>query len=270
MQQLFYKFIFIILLISNPAFSKDQLLIRGTLEQGGFIRIKFPYKTDVYLNKTQLKQTSNKYVTFGFGRDDDLKHTLSWIDQKGKKQKKILYLHKRNYDIQKIEGVENKYVSPSKESLARIKNDNINIKAVRKKSLKLLYFQEHFIMPSVGRVSGVYGSQRFFNGKSRRPHFGLDIAAKTGTDVIAPAGGKITLIEDMYFSGKTIVLDHGYGISSTFLHLDESLVSVGQYVTQGQLIAKIGATGRVTGAHLDWRLNWFSTRLDPNLSISKK
>ena len=125
-----------------------------------------------------------------------------------------------------------------------------------------------FIWPARGVISGVYGSQRFFNGKARRPHFGLDIAAPTGTPVYAPAGGKVTLVQNLYFSGWTVILDHGHGLSSSFLHLDAAVVEVGQYLEQGALLGRIGATGRVTGPHLDWRMNWRNQRVDPGVLVS--
>ena len=120
--------------------------------------------------------------------------------------------------------------------------------------------------PSIGRVTGVYGSQRYFNGKPRNPHYGLDYAAPTGTKVIAPATGTVVLAHpDMYFSGGTIIIDHGMGLNTTFLHLSKLDVKVGDKVTQGEKIGEVGATGRVTGPHLDWRVNWGSVRLDPAL-----
>ena len=119
-----------------------------------------------------------------------------------------------------------------------------------------------------GRISGVYGSQRVLNGEPRRPHFGLDIAAPTGSPVKAPADGVITLAHpDMYYSGGTVILDHGQGLSSSFLHLSRILVAEGDEVSQGQVIAEVGATGRVTGAHLDWRMNWYDQRIDPQLLV---
>ena len=118
----------------------------------------------------------------------------------------------------------------------------------------------------LGPISGVYGSQRVLNGQARRPHFGVDIAAPTGTPVQAPAAGMVTYVNDnMYYSGGTLVVDHGHHLSSSFLHLEEILVKVGDRVEQGQKIALVGSTGRVTGAHLDWRMNWHQQRLDPAL-----
>ena len=122
--------------------------------------------------------------------------------------------------------------------------------------------------PAKGRISGVYGSQRILNGEPRRPHYGVDVAAPVGTLVHAPADGLVTLAnEDMFFSGGTLILDHGHALSSSFLHLSAILVKEGQRVRQGDPIAKIGATGRATGPHLDWRMNLGRDRLDPQLLV---
>ena len=131
------------------------------------------------------------------------------------------------------------------------------------------YYSEGFAWPAKGRISGVYGSQRVLNGEPRRPHYGLDIAAPKGTDVYAPADGLITMAHpDMYFSGGTIILDHGQGLSSTFLHLSKILVEAGTFVKQGDLIARMGMTGRASGPHLDWRMNWLDRRVDPQPLLS--
>ncbi|MDX1555269.1 MAG: M23 family metallopeptidase, partial [Xanthomonadales bacterium] len=125
-------------------------------------------------------------------------------------------------------------------------------------------FAGPYAWPASGRISGVYGSQRILNGEPRRPHYGLDIAAPTGSPVYAPADGVVTLAyDDMYFSGGTLILDHGHGLSSSFLHLSEILVEAGSRVERGDLIARIGATGRASGPHLDWRMNWLDRRVDP-------
>jgi murein DD-endopeptidase MepM/ murein hydrolase activator NlpD len=125
-----------------------------------------------------------------------------------------------------------------------------------------------FIWPVTGRISGVYGSQRILNGKPKRPHYGVDIAAPTGTPVKAPADGVVSLVHnDMFYSGGTLIVDHGHGLSTTYMHLHKILVKKGQRVKQGDVIAQVGATGRVTGPHLHWGMNWFDTRLDPSLLV---
>ena len=155
-------------------------------------------------------------------------------------------------------------MAPSEEALNRIRDDNRQVGQARKKNLATEFYRETFVWPVKGAITGVYGSQRIFNGEPRRPHFGIDIAAAKGTPVKAPASGEVTLAHpDMYYSGATMVLDHGHGISSTFLHMDSFAVEEGQQVEQGQVLGYVGSTGRSTGAHLDWRVNWFNQRLDP-------
>ena len=132
----------------------------------------------------------------------------------------------------------------------------------------LLAVQQGFVWPVTGRISGVYGSQRIYNGTHGTPHYGVDIARPEGTPVLAPAAGEVTLAEpDLFYSGGTVILDHGYGFSSSFLHLSEVHVSLGDLLSAGDLIGAIGATGRATGPHLDWRMSWFSQRIDPQLLV---
>ena len=123
-----------------------------------------------------------------------------------------------------------------------------------------------FQWPAIGPISGVYGSQRIYNGTPRSPHYGVDVAVPTGTPVLAPSSGVVTLAEpDLFYSGGTIILDHGFRLSSSFLHLSKVHVAVGQEVKQGELIGEVGATGRATGPHLDWRMSWRNQRIDPQL-----
>ena len=153
---------------------------------------------------------------------------------------------------------------PPKSVMDRIKRENGTIAKLRAEDSPTVYFRGTWLRPSNGRVTGVYGSQRILNGKPRRPHFGIDFAAPSGAPVVAPMGGKIVLAhKDMYYSGGTIILDHGHGLTSAFLHLSVLSVKVGQVVSRGQKIGAIGATGRATGPHLDWRINWFEQRVDP-------
>ena len=155
-------------------------------------------------------------------------------------------------------------MKPNPAAQARAAKDAKQTRAARGLFSEQLAFMQSFIWPVTGRISGVYGSQRVYNDVPGNPHFGVDIARPTGTVVVAPADGVITLAEpDMFYSGGTVIIDHGYGINSTFLHLSKLYLKVGDKVKQGDNVAEIGATGRVTGPHLDWRLNWFQMRLDP-------
>ncbi|NVK23605.1 MAG: M23 family metallopeptidase [Gammaproteobacteria bacterium] len=211
---------------------------------------------------------SKTLFVYGYGRDAKAQSTLTVTFDSGATHQQQVIVEQREYDIDRVNGVAQKYVSPPESVLQRIRNDSAMIKKARNNSSFRTDFKETVIKPAQGRISGVYGSQRVFNGVPKRPHFGLDIAAPTGTSIIAPWSGKVILAEaDLYYSGGTLILDHGMGITSTYIHLSKLHVEVGQEIKQGDLIAEIGATGRVTGPHLDWRINWFSRRLDPQLLL---
>ena len=196
-----------------------------------------------------------KTLVFGYGRDAKAYSTIEVEFADGTKQQKQVDITQREYDIDRVNGVAKKYVSPPESVLARIRNDSAIVKKARS---GLSYRQDYLakaITPAKGRISGVYGSQRVFNGVPKRPHFGMDIAAPTGTEVIAPWAGEVVLAEpDLYYSGGTLIIDHGMGITSTYIHLSKLHIKVGDKINAGDLIAEIGATGRVTGPHLDWRL----------------
>ncbi|KAF7785871.1 hypothetical protein PRUB_a0269 [Pseudoalteromonas rubra] len=251
--------------------SGQALELKGSLTQGGMVIAELAGVQSARLNDKELAISPDGKFVFGFGRDADTEHTLSWVDQSGKTHSKNLMITTRDYDIDRITGVEKKYVSPPKEVLARIRKEGAQVSAARSKLSTLSYFDDPVYRPAKGRISGVYGSQRYFNGQPRRPHFGLDIANKTGTPVLAPVAGKVVFANpDLYYSGGTLILDHGYGITSTYIHLNKLHVEEGQEVELGDHIADIGATGRVTGPHLDWRFNWFNERLDPQLIMIDK
>jgi murein DD-endopeptidase MepM/ murein hydrolase activator NlpD len=189
---------------------------------------------------------------------------LAVIHPDGTREERDLAVTRREYRIQRIDGLPPAKVTPREKDLARIRAEAARVKAVRSHDDARTDFLTGFLWPARGRISGVYGSQRILNGQPRRPHFGVDVAAPVGTAVRAPADGVITLAEpDLYFSGGTVILDHGHGLSSSFLHLSAIHVKEGQRVRQGGLIGEIGATGRVTGPHLDWRMNLFDARIDP-------
>jgi len=202
----------------------------------------------------------------GLGRDAKPSVDLIETTASGKVITHTYAVEQRTYNEQKITGVPKKTVNVPESALPRIRKEVRATKKARKVDSELQYFLQKFIWPAQGIISGVYGSRRYYNGVPKRPHFGVDIAAPQGSAVIAPASGVITLVyENMYFSGGTVIMDHGHGISSTFIHLHKAHVKVGDAVKQGQLIAEIGSTGRSTGPHLDWRMNWFDQRLDPQL-----
>lgn len=184
----------------------------------------------------------------------------------------IIDVKPRQYRISRVEGVPQRTVTPSQEQLARIRVERERVRSAKAQRLQRPEFLEAvkagLKWPVTGRISGVYGSQRFYNGKPGNPHYGVDVARPTGTPVLSPGPGVITLAEpDLFYSGGTVILDHGYGLSSSFLHLSRIDVSVGEEVKAGDPIGAIGATGRATGPHLDWRMSWFNQRIDPQLLV---
>ncbi len=253
-------------LVASASFSAMALELKGHLTQGGLVTGKLENANSVSLDGKSLKLSPNGDFVFGFGRDAETTHTLKWVDNTGKSHSQPLAITKREYEIDKITGVAKKYVSPAKEVSARISREAVAVRKAREVDSDLLYFLDPVLKPAEGRISGVYGSQRYFNGEPRRPHFGLDIANKTGSPVYAPISGTVVFAEpDLYYSGGTLIIDHGHGITSTYIHLSKLDVKVGDKIEQGNKVAEIGATGRVTGPHLDWRFNWKGERLDPAL-----
>ena len=239
----------------------------GVLTQGGVLFGKSSDGGEIRLNGRKVEVSDSGYFVVGFGRDAQLNQMLIQSTEQGA-QEYPLTLKKRDYKTQYIEGVPQKTVNPPPERLERIRKETALVKSARKTMLDRTDFITKFVVPSEGRVTGVYGSQRVYNGIPKRPHYGIDYAGPTGDPVIAPASGVVTLVHpDMYYSGGTLIVDHGYGLSSTFIHLSEILVEEGDEIRQGDVIAKIGSGGRSTGPHLDWRMNWLDQRVDPALVL---
>lgn len=246
--------------------------LTGHLCQGGMLIGQTRPDAQVRFQDQEVMLSPTGRFAIGFGRDADL-HQLLHIEYRQSNDALTvpLELAARRYDIQRIDGLPPAQVTPPEEVLQRIAEDNRRVAQARRKRLEREDFAGPFIRPAEGRLSGVYGSQRVLNGEPRRPHFGLDIANATGTAVVAPAGGEVSLADpDQYYSGGLLIIDHGHGVTSSFLHLSELLVALGDTVEQGQIIGRIGATGRVTGPHLDWRMNVGSARIDPGLLLSKE
>ena len=246
-----------------------ELKFSGTFSQGGLVRGVTQSGATVKVDGKLVRISEAGVFLVGFGRDAPAESLVQVSYADGQTAQRVLKVAKREYKIQRIDGLPKRKVTPrSKEDLARIRKESWLSRNARKRDDSRTDFIVDFIWPVTGPISGVYGSQRILNGQSRRPHFGVDIARPTGTQVKAPAAGIVTLVHtDMFFSGGTLILDHGHGLSSSFLHLSRILVEEGQRIEQGDVIAEIGATGRVTGAHLDWRMNLFTKRVDPQLLV---
>ncbi|MCW8877570.1 MAG: M23 family metallopeptidase [Kangiellaceae bacterium] len=258
-------------LISPKSHAIELELITQSPVQGSMILAKVTGEGDVYFKETRLRPTPKGIVVFGVGRDSAEQIELTLRSDAGV-VKYPIQVAKRDWKIERVDGLPPSKVNPKGEAvLKRIRQEAGQVRNARAINSDATDFLMSFVMPAQGRISGVYGSQRVLNGEPKRPHFGLDVANKTGTAVIAPIDGTVSLVhQDMYYSGGTLVIDHGYGISSTYIHLNSISVKQGERVTQGQEIGTIGATGRATGPHLDWRLNWFNVRLDPQLLVPVK
>jgi murein DD-endopeptidase MepM/ murein hydrolase activator NlpD len=225
--------------------------------------------SQVLLDGAEIMVSADGHFVIGFDRDETGERTLWVREPDGLEKTLTLTVAPREYEIERVDGLPPSTVTPDPAALERIRRETEMVAAARARRDQRTDYAEGFTWPAGGRISGVYGSQRILNGEPRRPHYGLDIAAPTGSPVFAPADGVVTLVHsDMYFSGGTIVLDHGQGLSSTFLHLSRTLVETGTAVSQGDLIGEIGATGRASGPHLDWRMNWLDRRVDPRLLLS--
>ncbi len=248
--------------------SAGELRLEGNFVQGGLVTGFTEPGARVTFDGRDVRVSEDGVFLIGFGRDAKPEANLEIAHPDGRKAQRAVKIARRQYKIQRIDGLPPRKVTPTAQDLKRIRLENALVKTARQRDDPRTDFLRGFIWPAKGRISGVYGSQRILNGQPRRPHFGVDVAGPVGTPVVAPADGVVTLVHpDMFFSGGTLVIDHGHGLSSSFLHLSEVLVREGQRVNQGDLIARIGATGRVTGAHLDWRMNLFDTRIDPQLLV---
>ena len=235
----------------------------GKFLQGHFIVGKTDPTAKIIIDKKQVKVSEDGFFVFGLDRDRKFDLTITKIIN-GKKDKIIKKVLKRKYNIQRIDGLEESKVTPPESVYKRIKEENNKIGEARAINSDLPFFKNQFIMPVEGIISGVYGSQRILNGKPKWPHYGIDIAAKQGTMIKSSGSGIVTMAEDdLYYTGGTIIMDHGHGISTIYSHLENVMVSVGDKINQGDIIGTVGSTGRSTGPHLDFRVNWFQTRLDP-------
>ena len=236
--------------------------------QGALIVGRTDPGTSVTIDGSAVRVSDGGVFLLGFGRDASSKARLTAEFPDGSRVHRDLRVTQRSYEVQRVDGLPPSKVSPSEEDMVRIRHDIALVKKARARDDPREDFLEGFEWPLKGRISGVYGSQRVLNGKPRRPHFGVDVAAPVGAIVRAPADGVVTLAhDDMFFSGGTLIVDHGHGLSSSFLHLNAILVKNGDRISQGDAIAKVGATGRVSGPHLDWRMNLLGNRLDPQLLV---
>ncbi len=242
----------------------------GDKTQGGLVVGKVSPGIKVVYKGKSIRVSNQGYFLLGFGRDEPpaIKYTLEFPD--GSKEEKQLEIQQRKYKEESITGLAANKVQPSQAELDRITREQKYFDNARLIDDPREDFLQKFIWPVKGRISGVYGSRRILNGKPKRPHYGLDIAAPEGTPIKAPADGVVTINQqDLFYTGVTVMLDHGHGLSTLYIHMIKSTVELGQQVKQGDVIGAVGKTGRATGPHLQWGMSLFGTRLDPRLMLSE-
>lgn len=252
------------LLLTTPSFAQE---IRGDLAQGAFVTGRADPGTRMTLDGRAVRVSPVGHFAFGFGRDHGTTSTLAITRPGAAPETRRLDIRRRQWDVQHITGLPPAQVTPDEDALRRILAERERLAAARAADSALTGFAEPLDWPARGRISGIFGSQRVLNGQPRQPHYGLDVAGPVGTPINAALAGRVTLSGDFFFFGQLLVIDHGHGVNTLYAHLSERLVPEGATVARGQLIARMGATGRVTGPHLHFSLSWYQTWLDPQPSL---
>jgi murein DD-endopeptidase MepM/ murein hydrolase activator NlpD len=241
-----------------------ELKLNGKFTQGGLIWGTTVPQAKVHFNGRPIRVSANGNFLIGFSRNAAPNARLTTEFPNGRTEIRNLEIKTRKYQIQRIDGLPSQMVTPPQSVYNRIRSENQIIANARARDTAQDLFTSGWVWPTLGTISGVYGSQRILNGMNRRPHYGIDIAAPIGTPVVAPSDAIVAMVHrDMYYTGQTIILDHGHGLTSAMLHMEQIVVEEGVRVKKGQKIGTVGMSGRSTGPHLDWRVNLFKTRLDP-------
>jgi len=249
-----------LLLAARPA---AALVLPDRIAQGGLVTGRVEPGSRVAFEGRALRVSPQGLFVFGLGRDAGPEAMIAVTAPNGARSDQRVAVQPREWDIQRLEGLPGRMVTPDSEALARIRGEQERLNAARRTDTALPHFAEGFDWPARGRISGVYGSQRILNGQPRAPHLGLDVAVPVGTPLVAAAGGRVTLAEDLYFTGHTLLIEHGHGVTTLYAHMSRLDVREGDPVGRGQLIGLSGATGRVTGPHLHLGMFWLSTSVDP-------
>ncbi|NUO75821.1 MAG: M23 family metallopeptidase [Lysobacter sp.] len=258
--------------VATPAADSGdaRVVFPASVQQGAMVIGKVPAGASVRYGARTLHATAYGSVVFGIGREQAAPVEVEVIDAQGRSQRVSIAVTPRDWPIEQINGVPPKTVNPPPEIAERIRREQALVTAARDRDDERADFAQAFVWPVRGRISGRFGNQRVYNGQPGSAHSGMDIAAASGTPVLAPAAGVVTFAApDLYLTGGTLLLDHGHGISSNFLHLSRIDVKVGDRIAQGQVVGAVGATGRATGPHLHWGMNWFDVRIDPLLVLER-
>lgn len=256
--------LFFVVASANASFGdEEKLSLVGAFEQGGLVVGHSNPEAKVMMNGQNVKVFSDGRFLIGFGHEAGAEHDLFIRWPSGRLEIKTLFVNQRTYAIQRIEGVEQAKVTPPSSASTQITRETREIRAARSAETHDALFDAGWIWPVSGRVTGVYGSQRFYNGNPRSPHWGIDIASPADTPILAPSSGVVRLVhQNNFYAGGLVILDHGYGLTSSFLHMNTIDVSPGDIIGIGQRLGSVGSTGRSTGPHLDWRIN-----LGPDLRL---
>jgi len=256
-----------LLSLARPA-AAASVELEGKLIQGGLVVGRSGAGSRVQLDGGDIAVDDDGVFLLGFGRDAAPTAKLVVVDSAGIAEIHHLAIAQRAYDIQRIDGLPQNKVEPDRKELERIAAEQKRLDAAKARDTRTPFFLAGFAWPAIGPISGVYGSQRILNGQPRRPHFGVDIAAPEGTPLEAPCGGIVSLADpDLFFTGGTLLIDHGYGLASIFAHMRRVSVKEGDVLATGDMVGELGATGRVTGPHLHWGLYLFKLPLDPQLLV---
>ena len=258
-------FLFFCFLSSN-LIANAKTTIKGDIIAGGIILVNTFPGASARLDGNDILVSDQGIFIIGFQREPNPIQVLEIIHENKLKDKIILNVTKRTYNIQRINGIEKEKVDPPKSFLDRIYLERKSVKESRNKAILIeeLFYNNGFNVPATGPISGVYGSQRILNGKAKSPHYGIDIALPEGERVFAPMDGIVLFTHnDLYFSGGTIIIGHGQGLTTSYLHLSEISVKNNDLVKRGDLIGNVGSTGRATGPHLHWGAELNGKRLDP-------
>ena len=252
---------------SSIAATGERVRLPRHLQQGELVIGHAPPGSQVTFGGNALHVAPDGTFVFGLERDAPPTVTLEVRDAHGLAVTRELKVAQREYRIERVEGLPQKTVTPDPETAARIEREQAAVAEARKRDDAREDFLRGFALPVAdARISGVYGSQRIDNGTPKAPHMGLDMAVPAGTPIHAPANGIVTFAEpDLVLTGGTVLIDHGFGLTSSFLHMSRIDVKVGERVRRGQVIGAAGMTGRATGPHVHWGFNWFGVRLDPAL-----
>ena len=242
--------------------------IPASAQQGALVLGNVPPGTRVTFEDRAVRVAPDGRIVLGVPRERNVPMRLQLTLPGGRTQEHAITITDRAFPLERINGVPEDTVNPPPAIAERIADEQRQVAAARARDDARTDFDTKFIWPVTGRISGVFGSQRIYNGTPKSPHSGLDVAAPQGTPIKAPAAGIVTFADaDLYLTGGTVLIDHGHGVSSSFLHLSRIDVKVGDRVEQGQPFGLVGKTGRATGPHMHWGLNWFDTRVDPQLVV---